>query len=56
MNLGIELEALKLPEGRVDPRDGAELTEPIDWGLCGSKADTVETGGLWEQGNQQIPH
>lgn len=44
LDLSIELEALKFLEGKVEPRDGAELIIGLlDWGLGGSK------GALWRQ-------
>lgn len=37
LNLSIELEALKLLEGKIGPKDGTELTRPIGWSQVTSR-------------------
>ena len=46
LNLSIELETLKLLEGKVGPIDGADLIGPIGWHSSGSRGNYRERSTL----------
>lgn len=44
MNLSIELEVLKLMEGKIGLKDGTELIGPIGWGQVTSRGKYGKEG------------